>query len=95
MTETNNQRQSQPPVKQIRLGSISMAIWVTYTQSGGRTFAQHQTKITRRYCDGRGVWHNSESFGTDDLLKVSLLAQEAYRFISLGERDEPETPATT
>jgi len=67
---------SQKPVHEIRLGSIKAAIWLN--QHGDK--ARHNVTITRLYKDG-DKWKNSDSFGREDLPKITLVTQKAYEWM--------------
>jgi hypothetical protein len=65
------------PVHEIRLGRIKAAIWENDTQNGAR----HNVTLQRLYVDDEGNWHNSTSFGRDDLPLVEKVADLAHRWI--------------
>jgi hypothetical protein len=67
---------SQKPVHEIRFGNIRAAIWLN--QHGEIT--RHNVTITRLYKDG-DKWKHSDSFGREDLPKVTLVTQKAYEWI--------------
>ena len=64
------------PVHEVRLGRIRAAIWENETQNGTR----HNVTISRLYKDGDD-WKDSTSFGRDDLLLVSKVADLAHSWI--------------
>ncbi len=66
------------PVHEIRLGRIKAAIWVNELPNDrGRVF--HAT-LGRIYHDGR-QWHDSSSFGRDDLPLVMKVADRVHSWI--------------
>jgi len=62
------------PVKTFRLGWIKAAVWENDKKFYSVTFA-------RTYVDEAGNYHDSDSFGRDDLLLVAKLADQAHTFI--------------
>jgi hypothetical protein len=62
------------PVKTFRLGWIKAAVWENDKKFHSVTFA-------RTYVDEAGNYHDSDSFGRDDLLLVAKLADQAHTFI--------------
>ncbi len=66
-----------PPVKTFRLGRIKAAVWAQETDS--RTF--YNVTFARTYIDEQKQFHDSDSFGRDDLPLVGKLADQAHTFI--------------
>jgi len=72
---TPNQLSANPPVDQIRLGSIRAAIWAN-TDDQGRT--RYSATLERMYHDeAEGKWKSTSSFGRDELLTVAKVADLA------------------
>ncbi len=65
------------PVKNLRLGRIKAAVWEN--TSDQRAF--YNVTFTRTYMDEQKQFHDSDSFGRDDLLLLSKLADQAHTFI--------------
>lgn len=65
------------PVKTLRLGRIKAAIWENSADQ--RTF--YNVTFARAYMDEEKKWHDSDSYGRDDLLLLSKLADQAHTFI--------------
>jgi hypothetical protein len=65
------------PVKTLRLGRIKAAIWEN--ESDNQKF--YSVSFARGYLDEAKNWHDSDSFGRDDLLLVAKLADQAHTFI--------------
>ena len=65
------------PVKTLRLGRIKAAIWEN--ESDNQKF--YNVTFARGYLDEAKNWHDSDSFGRDDLLPVAKLADQAHTFI--------------
>lgn len=65
------------PVKTLRIGRIKAAIW---ENSGSeRTF--YSVTFARTYMDEEKKFHDATSFGRDDLLLLSKLADQAHTFV--------------
>ena len=65
------------PVKTLRLGRIKAAVWEN--SSDQRAF--YNVTFARTYMDEQKQFHDSDSFGRDDLLLLSKLADQAHTFI--------------
>ncbi|HUL53880.1 MAG TPA: hypothetical protein VLT83_10785 [Opitutaceae bacterium] len=65
------------PVKTLRLGRIKAAVWENQTDK--QTF--YNVTFARAYLDDAKNWHDSDSFGRDDLLLLAKLADQAHTFI--------------
>jgi hypothetical protein len=66
-----------PPVKTFRLGRLKAAVWENETSNGifyGVTFS-------RSYQDEAKTWHDTDSYGRDDLPLVAKLADQAHTYI--------------
>jgi hypothetical protein len=71
------QPRNNQPVHKIRYGTISAGIWRQETETG----SLFNVSFQRSYKDG-DVWKNSNSFGRNDLLVLSLISTRAYEWIS-------------
>lgn len=76
------------PVQTLRLGRIKAAIWEN--ESDQKKF--YNVTFARTYKDDADKYHDTESFGRDDLPLVAKLADQAHTFIfaRLAEQ-KPET----
>ena len=79
---TNTQTKN-PPVHQIRHGSISASIWRQETDKG----QMFNVTFQRSYREGED-WKSSTSFGRNNLLVLSLIAARAFEWIG----KQPRTP---
>ncbi len=66
-----------PPVKTFRLGRIKAAVWAQEVDD--RKF--YNVTFSRTYVDEQKQFHDSDSFGRDDLPLVGKLADQAHTFI--------------
>lgn len=101
-TKTKNKSMKTTPIRpthEIRLAAVKAAIWQNETENGGPRF---NVQFSRIYKDG-DAWKSSDSFGRDDLLLVSKVADQAHSWIhhqqdqkGLGNKQPPaetvETP---
>jgi len=76
-TPANPGRPANKPAHEIRLSGVRASIWKNDTDKGPR----YNTTFERYYRDGE-EWKSSNSFGRDDLLTLSFVAQEALRWIA-------------
>ncbi len=65
------------PARDFRLGRIKATIWANHTADGDVWFS---VEIVRLYQDA-GQWHESTSFGRDDLPLVAKAADMAFAWI--------------
>jgi hypothetical protein len=66
------------PAHSLRLGSLKATIWANPVE--GRLF--HSVTFARSYTDANHTWHDSSSFGREDLLGLAKLADQAHSWIS-------------
>ena len=81
------------PQHEVRLGAIKAAVWRNETETGAR----FNVKLSRIYKDG-DTWKSTDSFGRDDLLLVSKVADQAHSWIHQQEQEESgskQPPAET
>ena len=64
------------PVKTFRLGRIKAAVW---ENEGEQKF--YSVTFARTYVDDDNKYHDTDSFGRDDLPLVAKLADQAHTFI--------------
>jgi len=71
------------PDKRFRCGSISASIWAEAKTINNEMVTLYSIKIDKAYKDGE-EWKHTSSFAADDLPKVALVANEAYKHIRLN-----------
>ena len=69
------------PVHEVRHRQISAAIWKNQTEKG----VMYSVTIKKSYKDQDGNWHDTQSFGFDDLLTVSKAMYDAHSLISAAQ----------
>jgi len=81
------------PIRSIRHRRLKAAIWRNFTDKG----MMYNVTLTRSYRDREtNQWHDSQSFGFDDLMNVVALLQQAYTYIAglhASEKPVPKRPA--
>ncbi len=73
----NSSASSKLPVKTFRLGRIKAAVWENEAD-GNRFF---NVTFARTYIDEAKTFHDTDSYGRDDLPLVAKLADQAHTFI--------------
>ncbi len=76
------------PEKRFKCGPVSASIWCNAKTVEGEMIKFHSVSIDKVYKDGDERKHTN-SFAAEDLPKVALVANEAYKYIRLQE-SEPQ-----
>ena len=71
------EKSTNKPVHEVRLGRIRAAIWLNDTENGPR----YNVQISRLYKDQKDKWKDSTSFGREDLPLVAKVAEFAMVWI--------------
>ena len=66
----------QKHIHEVRLGHIKAAVWKNETEAGVR----YNVTFSRIYKDGE-TWNSTDSFGRDDLLLLSKVADQTHSWI--------------
>lgn len=69
------------PVHQVRFGNVRAAIWSKQTERGRMFSVTTSRSYTTKTADGVEEWHDSESFGRDDLLVLAKALDECHSWI--------------
>jgi len=77
------------PEKKFGCGSISASIWANTKVVNGETIKLYSVTINKAYKEGED-WKYTDSFNIEDLPKVVLVANEAYKYIRLKSTDSDE-----
>lgn len=74
-TTTENQAAppKAPPVERVRIGRVTASIWKRSSQDGNF----HTATFERRYVNNEGEWLTTHSYGVNDLLALSKVADLA------------------
>ncbi len=78
---------STPPADTLRDGNVKATIWKNEGDKG----AYYSTTFSRTYKDDKGEYRETQSFSSNDLLRISELAREAHHHTKeLRQRDYAE-----
>ena len=72
----------QKPEKKFSCGPISASIWANNKTVNGDTVKFYSVTINKAYKEEES-WKHTNSFDIEDLPKVALVANEAYKYIRL------------
>ena len=75
--KARDEKTSNKPVHEVRLGRIRAAIWLNETENGPR----YNVQISRLYKDQKDKWKDSTSFGREALPLVAKVADLAMVWI--------------
>lgn len=74
--KTTTPKETNTPATAFRFGRIQAAVWERKTEAGS-----FYSVTFRRSYQEEGKWHDTDSFGRDDLLLVAKLADQAHTWI--------------
>ncbi|MCP4610963.1 MAG: hypothetical protein GY845_19830 [Planctomycetes bacterium] len=77
------------PEQKFSCGPISASIWANTKVVTGDTVKFYSVTINKAYKEGED-WKHTNSFDIEDLPKVALVANEAYKYIRLNPTDSNE-----
>lgn len=78
-------KQDQTPIKILRSGRISAAIFQRQSDRQGQNRTEHEICIRKRYKDAQGQWRSTETLYPDELPRLAAIAQRAYEFLMVRE----------
>jgi hypothetical protein len=76
------------PEKKFRCGAVEAAVFVNKIDKDGQILRLKKVSIQKRYKDADGNWNSTNSYDANDLPKLKLVADEAYRYLALGQKSE-------
>ena len=79
------------PEKKFKCGPISASLWAEDKTMEKGVVKFYSINITKAYKDGDN-WKNTNSFNAEDLPKVALVADEAYKYIRLSSSNPQTEP---
>jgi len=79
--------ENKKPVFTKRAGSLSVTCWKNTAVKDGKEFDNYSFVVTRGYKDGE-EWKNTSSLRINDLPKIKILLNEAYKEIILSEKED-------
>ncbi len=78
------------PEKKFRAGALSVTVWKNNQTKDGKSFDYNTVSVERGYKDPSGKWQNSKSLRVNDLPKVAMLLNEAFRSLVLNGTQQDE-----
>ena len=76
------------PIKTFHAGTLRASIWRNEIEQNGRTVVRHTIRIDKRYFDSeREEWLDSDCLFVNDLPRIRLVAEKAFEFVALRERE--------
>ena len=78
------------PEKRFRCGNCEAAVFENEIRKDGKILKLKKVSIQKRYRDTDGNWNSTNSYDVNDLPKLKLVADEAYRYLALGKATEME-----
>ena len=83
---SENQQQNKPVKKYVTKGGISATIWSEIKEYEGKQVEYFNISVERQYTrdDGKN-WESTNSMRPDDLPKVALVCEQAYKYINLKQ----------
>lgn len=75
------------PEKTIRVGQIVATIWKN-DRKEGQEYDTFSINIVKSYKDKEDNWKNTNNFQLNDLPKVELATNEAFRYLALKVEQE-------
>lgn len=78
------------PIHELRRHALRAAIWQHQSERG----TMFNVTVSRSYRDEAGQWHDSQSFGYDDLMNLAKVLADAHTWISsVRDREREAGPA--
>ena len=75
------------PEKEFRAGGVSATIWNNQQEINGNKMDVKSVQIQRNYQDDKKEWKKTSSFKANDLPKLITVATEAFKYLTLKERE--------
>jgi len=71
----------QKPIADFSIGSIQASVWPKEKERGGETVVRYSVKIQKQYRKDDGDFQDTDYYFQDELPRLILVAQEAYKFL--------------
>ena len=78
---------NEKPEKRFQQGNCSASVFRNKTEKDGKTLEISSVCLQKTYTDKEDKWQHTNSFGINDLPKISLAAQKAYDYLTTKEKD--------
>ncbi len=75
------------PEKRFRCGAVEAAVFTNEIEKNGAKIKLKKVSIQKRYTNADGEWKSTNSYDANDLPKLKLVVDEAYRYLALGKGD--------
>ena len=88
--QTEQENKKVLPAKKFKAGAITATIWNNEAFVDGKIASYSTVSLQRTYKDKTGKWQHAQSFRTTDLPKVALVINEAFKELSMSQKNETE-----
>ncbi len=75
------------PERRFKCGSVEAAVFANEIEKSGSKIKLKKVSIQKRYMTAEGEWKSTNSYDANDLPKLKLVVDEAYRYLALGQGD--------
>ena len=75
------------PEKEFRAGGVSATVWNNQQTINGNKMDVKSVQIQRNYQDDKKEWKKTSSFKTNDLPRLVAVATEAFKYLTMKERE--------
>jgi len=79
------------PEKKFKCGPLAASVFVETRVINGEMVKLYSIIFDKAYKEG-AEWKHTHSFATEDLLKIAILADAAYRYLRLRSADDVDGP---
>ena len=76
------------PEKKFKCGAVEAAVFLNEIETNGKKLKIKKVSIHKRYMTSDEEWKSTNSYDANDLPKLKLVADEAYRYLALGKSFE-------
>ncbi len=75
------------PDKRFKCGAVEAAVFENEIEKNGSKIKLKKVSIQKRYTNADGEWKSTNSYDVNDLPKLKLVVEEAYRYLALSQGD--------
>lgn len=73
------------PEKKFRAGNVTATVWDNKREVNEEIFRVRSVSFEKRYLDKNGEWNSANSYDANDVAKLILVANEAYKYMALNK----------
>lgn len=73
------------PEKRFKCKAVEAAVFVNEIEKNGQKIKLKKVSIQKRYMTAEEEWKSTNSYDANDLPKLKLVAEEAYRYLVLNQ----------